>query len=277
MYPAAMPGEQICEFGRQLKFFRHQRGWSQLGLAHAAGVSPRHVSFIETGRAQPSTEMVLRLASTLGIPLREQNELLVAAGFAPRYPQRSFSGPMLAPMRKIVERLLAQHEPFPGVVLDRYWNVSLMNHAAERLLQPLLDQGPASTIDALLGSNSARGMLENWDEVAWHTLLRLRRDASHAPGDLRLASLVQQLRELLCDVPMPPNLDPSAPLLESRLRLGEHLVRTVSTIASFNAARDVTLDELRVELIFPADSDAEAFFREAAASNQVSTPDSRTV
>lgn len=254
--PAARP-----PFGRQLRDFRRLRGMSQLALAVAADVSPRHVSFVESGRASPSRQMVLRLAESLDMPLRAQNDLLHLAGFAPAYPERRLDEPALSAVRNIIEQMLRQHEPYPAFVLDRYWNIVKANATAERLFSALMPSMPVSAVEMFLGPGPFRQVVENWEEVAWVTLTRLRREVALAGADDALRELLARAERLMDDVEPPTDFDTAAPTVMSRLRLGDNLVTTISTIASFNAARDVTLDELHVELIYPADEAAEAFFR----------------
>ncbi len=253
-------------FGQQLKHFRRMRGMSQLDLAFAAGVSPRHISFIETGRSKPSEDMVLKVAESLGIPLREQNTLLRSAGYAALFPARRLDEPALAPMRRIIERLLTRHEPYPGFVIDRYWDIVQLNRPARQLFSELLPKQLPNAIDLFLGPGPMRELVENWREIAWHTLHRLRREAADVSTDAKMTTLLQRAERYMEDVPMPQHLDVDAPGLTTKLDLGECKVNTVSTIASFNVARDVTVDELRVELVFPADDAADAFFHQAAQS-----------
>jgi transcriptional regulator with XRE-family HTH domain len=248
-------------FGHQLKDFRRIRGMSQLELAVAAGVSPRHVSFIESGRSSPSREMVLRLAETLNMPLRAQNNLLHLAGYAPVYPERRLDAPELAGVAHIIGQMLLQHEPFPAFVLDHHWNIVRGNDTAMRLFSSMVPDMPFNAVEMFLGPGVFREVVENWEEVAWVTLHRLRREVTFAGNDVELQALLARAEALMSEVGPPENIDTTSPTVMSRLRLGDQLVTTISTIASFNAARDVTLDELHVELIYPADATAEAFFR----------------
>lgn len=245
-------------FGEALRQWRRQKGLSQLELSLQAQTSPRHVSFLETGRSRPGREMVLRLADTMDLPLRERNALLRHAGFGPAYPERSLDAAELAPYRDIVRRMLCQHEPFPAFVIDRWWEVLETNRGAQALLPPL---GDTDFIDILDGP--MRAMVENWSEVAWHGLLRLRREVSVAGPDERLAALLARLEAILAAVPQPPMV-PDSPIICPRIRLGEHTLRFVSTIARFGSCVDVTLSELRVELMFPADAQTERLLRHLA-------------
>lgn len=249
-------------FGSQLRDFRKRRGLSQLALAAAAEVSPRHVSFVESGRSAPSRQMVLRLAETLDLPLRARNDLLHLAGFAPAYPERGLDEPALAAISSVIDQMLVQQEPYPALVFDRYWNIVRQNGTAARLFADLLPGPSANAVQIFLGPGPFRDIVENWEEVAWVTLNRLRRDAATAAGDERMQALLAEAESYMAGIE-PVDVETRSPAVYARFRLGDRRVRTVSTIASFNAARDVTLDELHVELVFPADEAAEAFFRES--------------
>lgn len=252
-------------FGEQLRHWRSVRSLSQLELALRAETSPRHLSFMETGRSRPTDEMVLRLAEALSLPLRERNALLRVAGFSPRFRETPLGAPELAPFRGIVDRMLSKHEPYPAFALDRWWDIVATNRAAERLLSAL-GASASNAIDAFLGEGPVRQKLDNWNEVAWTTVARLRTEISTSGADDRLRSLLQRAEALVKDVPPPTDAVLASPAVCSRLRVGDRMVHLTSTIASFSAARDLTLDELRIELIFPADADAEQFFEELACA-----------
>lgn len=260
MTPASV---SVPPLGRELKRWRRIRGMSQLDLASRAEVSARHIAFVETGRTQPTRGMLLRLAGALQVPLREQNHLLQLGGLAPAFPEREWSAPDLSAMRRIVERLLDSHDPYPGFALNRWWDIVMVNRAARQIFAPLLGDGPGNAIELFLGSPAFRQVVENWAEVAWVTLGRLRHEVALSGGDERLSKLLESAERYLEQTPPPSTeLNNSSPMLASRLRLGDCTVSTVSTLVSFSAARDITLDELRVELVFPADAASEQFFRE---------------
>ena len=254
-------------FGRHLRAWRRQRGISQLELSLRADVSQRHVSFIETGRSRPRAEVVHRIAEALDVPLRERNALLAAAGLGPAYPEMPLAAEPIAPFREAIERLLVAHEPFPAIVVDRWWEVVAVNRAAARLL-PLHGDGPRNALDLFLGPGSLRDSIDNFAEVAWTFLRRLRREAADAGADTRLEALLERAEALLRGVrPVDQGTgpDPGSDLVVCpRFVVDGQVVRTVSMVARFGSAREVTLDELRVELVFPADAAAEAFFRRAA-------------
>lgn len=255
-------------FGQQLRHWRKVRGLSQLELALRAEVSTRHLSFMETGRSRPTDEMVLRLAEALSLPLRERNVLLRVAGFAPHYRETQLSAPELAPFRSIVERMLAKHEPYPAFALDRWWDIVAANRTAQHLFQTI---GATSTnaIEAFLGEGPVRHLLDNWSEVAWSTVARLRSEISTGGADDRLRQLLERAEALVKGVPAPTDAALTSAVLFTRLRLGERVLNLTGTVASFSTPRDLTLDELRIELIFPADAEADRFFQELGRESGV--------
>jgi transcriptional regulator with XRE-family HTH domain len=247
-------------FGARLRQWRAYRGISQLALAGKVGSTSRHVSFLETGRSRPSRQMVQRLSEALGVSLRERNQLLHAAGLPAAYPERDLSGAGLAPFRAALESLLQAHLPYPAMVLDAHWNVVLANRACESLYGA-----------DLVGSNIARRFLTdpaaaaeavvNWAEVAWAGLDRLRRQLDQAPFDRQLGELVDLAEAALADVPRP--VDPSPDVVVCPwFRIGGQVVKTIGIAARFDSAAEITLDELRIELTYPLDPDADGFFQE---------------
>lgn len=259
---AATPGAATA-FGRHLKQWRRHRGLSQLELAVRTDMSQRHISFIETGRSRPGRDVIHRIAEALEIPLRERNALQAAAGLAPSYPEVPLTDGAAAPFRDAVRKMLEAHEPYPAYVVNRWWDVVGANPAGLRLFPPAGD-GPVNAVDAFLGPGPFRDMIENFSAVAWVFLRRLRRDVANAGPDERLQELLERAESYMAAVP-PGDDDPGSELVVCpRLRVGDRLIRTVSMVARFGNAREVTLDELRVELIFPGDAEAEAFFRQGA-------------
>ncbi len=267
-----------------LKAWRQLRRLSQLELALAAGVSQRHLSFVESGRAKPSRELLLTLAETLDLPLRECNLLLHAGGFAPVFEQRSLSDDDMASVRRALELTLLHHEPYPAIVLDRQWNSLLRNRAAERLIGLLGDSGevwqrvdPSGQKNVLRLSFHPQGLrplVRNWDQVAPHMLERLQREIVAAPMDQALHALHQDLMAmsgLQKDQPKARNAKPHAtahaaltPTVNVELGLGDTTLRMFSLLSTFGTAQDVTTDELRIETFFPADDFTAAFFQELA-------------
>lgn len=247
-------------FGIELRYWRERRGLSQLRLATNAGMSPRYVSFVETGRSRPGRAVVERLAEALDVPLRDRNRLLVAAGIAPAYPQGSLDDAALSPFRHVIDSLLAKHEPYPAFAFDQDYRLLVANAAAHRLLPGLAG---GNWIDVAFAPESPiRAAMENFAEVAWASLDLLRRDANATPGAAR--DVVSRLERHLLGVERPPATPRDERVICPRLRLGDRRVTTITTIARFGGARDVTLDELRVELMFPADEESRRFFEDSA-------------
>lgn len=247
-------GEQV---GLLLREWRRVRRISQLQLALRAGVSARHLSYVETGRARPGRDLVSRLADVLGMPLRERNALLVAAGFAPIYPETTLDTPALAAIRRAIDLTLEHHEPFPGLVIDRHWDIVRSNSAFARLLTYL--RGPHGHMNVLrqvFDPGDMRGIIVNWEEVAGDLIRHVHDQVSTAPSDARARAL---LDEVLAYPDVPSawrtrdlNAQP-APLLTVVFSTPAGELQFFSTIATFATPRDVTLDELRIECMFPAD------------------------
>ncbi|MDA7414763.1 helix-turn-helix transcriptional regulator [Xenophilus arseniciresistens] len=247
-------------FGMHLRHWRQHRRLSQLDLAQDAEISTRHLSYVETGRAAPSREMVLRLAERLQVPLRERNTLLVAAGFAPMYRQRGLDDPALAVAREAVQRVLKGHEPYPALAVDRHWNLLacnalvplLMTGAAPELLQP-----PINVLRLSLHPQGLAPRIVNLRQWRAHVLERLQQQTT-ATGDAQL------LHDELAAYPLPESdgeaLGPEAGgdlagvLVPLQLRTEAGLLNLISTTTLFGTPMDVTLQELAVESFFPADS-----------------------
>jgi transcriptional regulator with XRE-family HTH domain len=256
--------------GDLLREWRQRRRRSQLDLALEAEVSARHLSFVETGRSRPSRELVLHLAEHLEVPLRERNSLLLAAGYAPSYRQRSLDADELEPVRDALDKILRGHEPFPAVVVDRRWDIVAANASLLELLGPLvapqLLEPPANALRITLHPDGLAPHIENLAEYADHLLARLDRQAA-VVADEGLEDLARELRSYP-GMPAGPVAHGDvadrlfAPLV---LRLGDGSRLTFfSTIATFGTALDVTVAELAIEQFFPAD--AETASAAAAAS-----------
>lgn len=254
----------VSPFGRLLKQWRQQRGVSQLALATRAELSQRHVSFLETGRARPGEETVHRLADALEVPLRERNSLLEGAGLPPLYPELPLDAEALAPFRAAIARILETHEPYPAFVVNRWWDVVDGNRAARTFLP--LDDGPVSFIELFFAPGPFRELVVNYAEVAWATLRRLRAEAAQTWADERLQRLVATAERHLADV---SERRPSTAELVicPHLRFGDQIIKTLSVVARFGNTRELTVDELRLELMLPQDAAADAFFRGLAASS----------
>ncbi len=248
-------------FGEALKTWRTRRHLSQLDLALDANVSARHISFLETGRARPSREMVLQLARTLDLPLRARNELLEQAGFRRAFAETGLDASALAPIRAALDHMLRSHMPYPALICDRYWTLIDANPAAHSLLSPLLGGGSERNIARMLASNpAAREVIENWDEVIGDFASRLKLEAGRSGGDPILNALLQLVGSA---APARSDENSSAqPFISVRLRLGATRLSMLSMLAEFGTPRDITISDLRIELFYPADQATEAFFRQ---------------
>jgi transcriptional regulator with XRE-family HTH domain len=240
-------------FGRLLREWRGRRRLSQLDLANEAGVSARHLSFVETGRARPSREMVLRLAEQLEVPLRERNELLVAAGFAPVYGHRRLDEPDMATVRAALDLVLAAYEPYPALVVDRAWNLVAANHAVATFtdgVAPFLLEPPANVLRLSLHPEGLAPRILDLAQWRRHVLHRLAREAQ-LTGDPGLAALHRELAALPGGTAAAPPDGIAVPL---RIRSGDDVLAFLSTVTTFGTAVDVTAAELSIEAFLPADA-----------------------
>ena len=250
--------------GKLVRGWRERRRLSQLQLALDAGVSTRHLSFIETGRSRPSREMVLQLAAELDVPLRERNQLLLAAGYAPIYGQRGLEDPEMGPVRETLELVLSGHEPYPAMVVDRHWGIVVANHAVSVLTEgaaPELLEPPANVLRLALHPDGVAPRIINLPQLRGVLLQWLSRQAA-ATGDPALESLWQELSQL-------PGAGPSAPATEAvavplRIRWRDAELSFISTITTFARATDITVAELSIESFYPTDSATADALREFA-------------
>lgn len=253
----------LSPLGMLLRRWRKLRGMSQLDLALEASTSARHISFVETGRSQPSQTMVLRLAAALDVPLREQNALLRAAGYAGIYQESSLANGEMAQIQRALDFMLHKHEPYPAFVLNRYWDILKANAAMGRFMAmlpvcPLSD--PPNLLRLLLHPEGLRASIANWKEVAYGVLLRAQRESHTWGEDPRLKALLHEVAAYP-GIPeawrMPDPEAPTAPLVPIMFEhAGQRLV-WFTTIATFGTPQDITLQELRIELLFPADAATE--------------------
>lgn len=266
------PAAHAAAVGPLLRDWRARRRRSQMDLALDVGVSPRHLSFIETGRSLPSASMLLALAEGLDLPLRERNQLLLAAGYAPRYPEHALDADALAQVRASLQRLLDAHDPYPGLVVDRQWNVVLANASAGALagLVPEALRQPAMNVyRASLHPEGLAARTVNFDAWAPHLLDTLHRSVL-STGDPGLAALEREVRaydNVAALAAAPPPAPTAAPvlLLPMVLELPAGQVSLFTTLTTFGTPRDVTLDELCVELFWPSDERSEALLRRMGA------------
>jgi transcriptional regulator with XRE-family HTH domain len=242
--------------GTLLRDWRRRRRMSQLDLALEAGVSARHVSFVETGRSRPSAEMVVQLAEHLEVPLRDRNALLLVAGYAPAYAQRNLDEPEMGPVREAIDRLLRGHEPYPAVVVDRHWGLVGANRAvplliagaAEHLIEP-----PVNVLRLSLHPEGMAPRIVNLGEWRAHLLDRLGRQAV-VSGDPALFALHEELAGYPGAEPgHVPDLEAGAIAVPLRLRADGGELAFISTATTFGTATDVTVSELAIESFFPAD------------------------
>jgi transcriptional regulator with XRE-family HTH domain len=252
------PATAASPFGSRLRRWRSHRGLSQLALASAVGSTARHLSFLETGRSRPSRQMVLRLGETLGVSLRERNRLLQAAGLPPAYPKADLHGGDLAPYLAAIDRLLQAHLPYPAMVVDSYGTVVLANRTSQRLFGA--DLIGTNLIRRFLADPAAAQAIANWPEVAWAGLDRLRGQLDRAPFDDQLAELVELARAALAGVPRPSQ--PTEPVVCPWFRIGNQVVKTIGIAARFESTAEITLDELRIELTYPLDADADRLLKD---------------
>jgi transcriptional regulator with XRE-family HTH domain len=247
------------DFAARLRLWRQRRGCSQLDFAGRAGISQRHLSFLELGRASPSRDMVMRLAAALDVPLREHNALLVAAGFAPVWRETDLAAPELAQVGEALNYMLAQQEPFPAAVVARRWKLLKANNGAVRLVEFLV--GPVSPgaeinlADALVAPDILRPYLINWAEVVRYFIRSVEVDAA-ADGTAETAALLERLLGYLgvrSVVEVPFDETGPAPVLPMHFRKGEVSLQLFTTIATLGTPRDITLQELRIECFFPMD------------------------
>jgi len=245
-------------FPATLRAWRQARGMSQFDLAETVGVSTRHLSFLETGRAKPSREMALALAEGLLAPRAARNALLMQAGFAPLYPATPLDSAALAPLRAILSEMMARHAPYPAMVCDRHWTIQDANPAAKLLLSALQGSaGEANVIRMLTDSPAAPELIVNYGEALAEMHARIKLEALEAGRDAVLEALLARLAARQKDYPPPPDMTrrPLAPLI-MRGPTGE--LRFLTTIAHFGTSEDVTVRDLRLELLFPMDDATKA-------------------
>jgi len=265
-----VPTNVPASFGPLLRKWRLTRSYSQQRLASDSEVSTRHLSFLETSRAAPSREMVLLLASALELPLRERNGLLVAAGFAPVYRESALDGAELAHVRRALDYVLAQQEPYGAVVVDRVWNVLRMNVGTMRLFGAVLGDTPPparpNVVDLLFAPGPFREAVVNWEEVAGPLVERLHREIAAEPEDQERRTLLATILAYP-DVPQDyreARLETVRPFVPLQLRVRGEELRFFTMISTLGTPLDVTAQELRIETYFPADDATELWCRNAA-------------
>ena len=264
---AAMLNQPVPTVGQLLRSWRDARRMSQLELSLEAEVSTRHLSFVETGRAQPSRELIVRLAAHLDVPLRERNELLLAAGYAPLYPHGDLDDELMQSVRAAVRQVLAGHEPYPAIVVDRRWELLDANASVGLLLEgvdPAQLEPPVNVLRLAMHPDGVAPRIANFGEWRAHLLVRLRRQVA-ATHDPQLSSLLAELRGYPCDQPEPAveMPGPGEIVVPLRLRNGDAELRFMSIVSTFGTPLDITLQELSIEAFFPADAATAAALRAA--------------
>ena len=253
-----------------MRAWRKRRGMSQLDLALGADISPRHLSFLETGRAHPGREPLLRLTEELEVPLRERNDLLMSAGFAPVFQQRSYEDPTFDPVRKVIEAALAHHRPFPAYVINRYWDVVVSNGALPELftgISPALASRPMNVVRLLLHPHGLAPRVVNFRAWRTHLLARLRRQIS-LTADPNLEALLREAESFPArggageEATSDPSSNVMVPL-EIITEIGRLSFLNATTV--FGTPVDVTLEEIALEKLYPADAFTEDTVRRAAA------------
>ncbi|MCB4454032.1 helix-turn-helix domain-containing protein [Leisingera sp. McT4-56] len=252
-------------FGAVLKKWRGLRRMSQMQLALEAGVSARHLSFLESGRSHPSRGMVLRLSDELQLPGAARNQLLTAAGLAPAYVSRALDDAELAPLRQAAERMLERHAPYPAMMIDRHWQLLEVNQAAQLMLGAAGVTKGSSLIDALLDNAALRAALDNLEEVERHSLARLRTELAHFGADPVLERAVARLQEHAAGHAAVPEAALPA-VIPARYRMGGQVLSFFSTITQFGGTGDLMMSELRIEMLFPADEETRQVMEAMARS-----------
>ncbi|MDP3857897.1 MAG: helix-turn-helix domain-containing protein [Stagnimonas sp.] len=275
--PATAP--RGSDFASLLRERRRGQGYSQMALAGDAGLSQRHLSFLESAKARPSRAMVLQLAEALALPLRERNRWLGAAGFAPLFAERPLHSPDMAPVQQALTLLLKQQEPYPAAVVDAGWNVLQANAATQRLLTLLAPggdlaalwnkvcgDGPPNIMKLTFHPEGLRPYIQNLDELGPGLITRAIREARESPA------AAETLEVLLSYPGIPPRWrlaelwTPLAPVLPTRIGLGNVSLSFITMLCSFGTPLDLTADNLRVECLFPADEFTDQFLRSQSAS-----------
>ncbi|WP_240699956.1 helix-turn-helix domain-containing protein [Sphingomonas gei] len=251
--------------GDLLKLWRERRGKSQLDLAIDASVSQRHISFIENGRSIPSRQMLLSLAGVLDLPLRDRNALLLAGGFAPIYSERTWDSPGMGSLTAAVQRMLRQQEPYPAIVLDRYWNVVMTNEASPRFFGKFVDLGrrpePRNMLHLIFDPDGMRPFVVDWERTAATLIARVHRETAGRVTEARTRALIDGLlaypdvESHWRDVSQQDDL-PMIPL--SFMRDGT-VLSYFSMVTTVGAPMDVLTQELRIESLFPANAETELY------------------
>jgi transcriptional regulator with XRE-family HTH domain len=258
MNPSTQTQQPEQELGDFLRYWRQQRGKSQLDLSLDTGVSQRHISFVESGRSVPSRELLLTLAKTLDVPLREQNVLLLASGYAPVHQESTWDAPEMGAVTRAIDLMLRQNEPHPAIVMDRYWNVLKTNDASPRFFGAFVDLSkwpkPRNLLDLMFDPNGMRPFIENWDEVASGLLQRVYREAVGHVTDKRTFELLGHLKKYPGVNKLSVTRKSQTPVLPITFLQGGERISYFSMISTVGLPQDITAQEFRIECMFPAES-----------------------
>jgi transcriptional regulator with XRE-family HTH domain len=260
-------------FPRLLREWRQRRRLSQLDLALSSGVSQRHVSFLESGRANPSRAMILQLSETLEVPLRDRNDWLAAAGFAPFFKTRALDDPQMSQVFSAISMMLKAHEPFPALALDRAWNVRRSNTAFDQTIAMMgediwerVGDGKRNLMQLFFHPEGLRPFITNWSSVGPLLWQRAKREAQTLAGN-EMNAVLDSLAPLQDSHILWSAADTAlVPVMPFNMQIGDLQMSMFAIIATFGTAQDVTAEELRIETLFPADVQTEALFRAIAES-----------
>lgn len=252
---STLSNERPSKVGDLLRYWRAQRGQSQLDLAVDASISQRHVSFVESGRSVPSRKLLITLSESLNIPLRERNSLLLAAGYAPIYQESALDDETMAVLWSAIDQMLQNHEPHPAILMDRYWNVIRSNNAAVNFFNSLFDleafPKPRNFLELTFDPAGLRPFIEDWEQVAAGLLQRVRREALGQVVDTRLKALLDKLKRFPGTDNLPVSTSFDNPILPITFLRGDERICYFSLVTSVGTPQTVTAEELRLECMFP--------------------------
>lgn len=254
------------ELGRLLRHWRHLRGKSQIELSLDTGISQRHLSFIETGRSAPGRQTLMELAQALEVSFRDRNELLVAAGFAPTYKDAPWNARDMVGVARAIRRILTHHDPFPAVVMDRYWNVVMRNASALRFFGAFVNLDarpePRNLLHLMFDPAGMRPHIANWEEASRALIQRVHCEAVGHTLDVPTRNLLHSLLaypdiDLRTDIPATATPPPALPMMPLAFRWNGEVLRYFSMVTTVGAPQSITTQELRIESMFPADEATE--------------------
>jgi transcriptional regulator with XRE-family HTH domain len=255
------------ELGAMLRHWRDLRGTSQLGLSGHTGLSQRHISFIESGRSSPSRQTLMDIAQALDVPLRDRNSLLLAAGYAPSYSEAPWNAAEMQGITRALERMLRQHEPFPAVVMDRYWNVLATNEAAPRFFNCFIDMkkrtGPRNMLHLMFDPDGMRPHIADWDQVAPTLIHRIARESVGRVTDKKTQELIAALLGypgIKAEWKTPKAVPPTStlPVIPLGFNHNDATLRYFSMVTTVGTPQTISAQELRIECLFPVDGSTEA-------------------